>query len=417
MVDGELFKKLKSKIYDEKRLVEKIGVDINKGFDGEEFVEQLRGENSKFAEMLDMINMEMPEPIKPMVISQKTVEKDFPLQEKIRIIDRDRDKLEREVIKRLKNRKETFVKIKERKPSEYIRYSNAAFGGLSLSLYNKSMFKSLKKDLVQANLSYLPVSYISVVLFTTMISFVFSIFLMIFLLFFNVTILYPFLSMVKEDIVLRFVKVFWIIFAIPGATFFLMYIYPSMERKSLSNKIEQELPFVMINMSAIAGSKIEPSKMFEIIVSTEEFPHVSREFTKVINEVHIYGYDLVSALRESAANTSSKRLSEVFNSLATTITSGGDMAEFFDERAKTLLFDYRLERERYTRSAETFMDIYISVVIAAPMILMLLLMMIKTTNLGLTGLTTGSITLIMVLGVSGLNILFITYLYLKQPGS
>ena len=170
-------------------------------------------------------------------------------------------------------------------------------------------------------------------------------------------------------------------------------------------------------MSAIAGSKIEPSKMFEIIVSTEEFPHVSREFTKVINEVHIYGYDLVSALRESAANTSSKRLSEVFNSLATTITSGGDMAEFFDERAKTLLFDYRLERERYTRSAETFMDIYISVVIAALMILMLLLMIIKTTNLGLTGLTTGSITLIMVLGVSGLNILFITYLYLKQPGS
>ena len=77
--------------------------------------------------------------------------------------------------------------------------------------------------------------------------------------------------------------------------------------------------------------------------------------------------------------------------IKTFITSGGDLPDFFDKRAQSLLFEHRLEREEYTKSAETFMDIYISVVIAAPMILMLLLMMMKISGLGIS-LSSGMIT-------------------------
>jgi len=59
------------------------------------------------------------------------------------------------------------------------------------------------------------------------------------------------------------------------------------------------------------------------------------------------------------------------------------------------------------------MDIYISVVIAAPMIFMLLLMMMKISGLGVS-LSTSMITLIMVLGVSVVNVGFLTFLHLKQ---
>ena len=61
------------------------------------------------------------------------------------------------------------------------------------------------------------------------------------------------------------------------------------------------------------------------------------------------------------------------------------------------------------------MDIYISIVIAAPMMLMLLLMMIKLGGIGFGNFSTGVITLIMILGVVGLNIIFLMFLYLKQP--
>ncbi|HDK42593.1 MAG TPA: hypothetical protein ENG87_04385, partial [Candidatus Pacearchaeota archaeon] len=91
-----------------------------------------------------------------------------------------------------------------------------------------------------------------------------------------------------------------------------------------------------------------------------------------------------------------------------------NLPEFFNKRAESLLFQYRIEKEKRTKSAETFMDVYISVVIAAPMILMLLLMMMKISGIGLA-ISSAMITLIMVLGVAMVNVLFLTFLHLKQP--
>jgi flagellar protein FlaJ len=159
---------------------------------------------------------------------------------------------------------------------------------------------------------------------------------------------------------------------------------------------------------------LEPSKIFSILISTGEYPSLKKEFTKLINEINVYGFDLVSALRDCAFKSPSKKLAELYNGLATTINSGGDLRSFFEKRSQSLLFEYRLEREKYARTAETFMDIYISVVIAAPMILMLLLIMIKISGMGLP-LSTSAITLIMVLGVGAVNVLFLTFLALKQP--
>ena len=322
--------------------------------------------------------------------------------------------LEKATIKRAKKKKKEIIKKKIKKPSKYVKVANKVFINLPVTLSHKEMFRPLKRDLIKAKLQFILTSYIATILFTTSLSVIVGIFVFLFFLFFNFGVEFPLVTRATEEIGTRLLKVFWILFAIPISTFFIMYFYPSMEKKSLANKINQELPFVTIHMFAISGSMIDPSKIFSIIIDTKEYPNIEREFTRLINEINIYGYDLVSALRSTAFNNPSKKLAELFNGLATTITSGGDLRDFFDKRAQSLLFEHRLEREKYTKSAETFMDIYISVVIAAPMILMLLLIMIKISGLGFS-LSTSAITLIMVLGVSMINILFLTFLHLKQP--
>jgi hypothetical protein len=75
---------------------------------------------------------------------------------------------------------------------------------------------------------------------------------------------------------------------------------------------------------------------------------------------------------------------------------------------------YRLDREKYSKTAETLMDIYISVVIAAPMILMLLLIMISVANLGLD-LNQFQIVVLMISAISIINIAFLVFLRIKQP--
>ncbi|RLG11112.1 hypothetical protein DRN73_06155 [Candidatus Pacearchaeota archaeon] len=346
----------------------------------------------------------IPMPLKP--VFKKTYQEIKP--EKIELSE-----LEKEDIKRFKRKEKKIIHKKIKRASNYIRIANKLFSGFSDFLLKKGYFKDLKRKLTKANMQFLSKSYISVIFLNTLISFFIALFLAGFFMFFNFSINFPFITLASQSFFKRFINLSWMILAIPIITYFSSYTYPSLERKYIEAKINQELPFATISMAAISESMIEPSNIFKIILSTEEYPTLKKEFTKLLNQINIFGYDFVTALRNSAFNSPSSKLSELFDGLATTITSGGDLSEFFDKRSKTLLFDYRLDRQRQTKSAETFMDIYISVVIAAPMILMLLLIMMRVSGLGIS-LSTSMISLIMVLGVSIINIIFLGFLQLKQ---
>ena len=322
--------------------------------------------------------------------------------------------LEKRTLKRLRKKERKVKKKRERRASSYVRLSNQFFGGFSSSLLKRGWFRKLKRDLVKSNMNFLTKSYLSVIFFTTFLSVVISIFIFLFFLFFNFGINFPFITPVETDIISRIGSIFWILIVFPLGTFIFAYLYPSLERRSIESKINQELPFATIHMSSISESLVEPSNIFRIIISTKEYPILEREFIKLLNEINVFGHDLVTALRNNAFNSPSRRLAELFDGLATTITSGGDLSDFFEKRSQTLLFDYKLEKEKKTKTAETFMDIYISVVIAAPMILMLLLIMMRISGLGIS-LSTSMISLIMVLGVSAINIIFLVFLQLRQP--
>ena len=330
--------------------------------------------------------------------------------------DDEVDNLRRITLKRLKKRKVVDEGIKEEKPSKYIHLSNRFFSDFSVRMLEKGNFKKIRKDLMKTNIRMLPKSYISVMLFTTLLSFFVGIFFFTFFLFFNLSPILPIITPMQTELSRRFLQVFWIIPAVPILTFISMYLYPGMEKQSLAGKIDREIPFAAIHMSSISGSMINPSKIFSVIVSTHEYPNIEKEFIKVLNEVNILGYDLVTALRNVAFNSPSKKLSELLNGLAITTTSGGNLPEFFEKRSQSLLFEYRLEREKESKAAETFMDIYISTVIAAPMILMLLLIIMKISGLGID-LSAGMISLIMVLGVSFANFFFLIFLQLKNQAT
>jgi len=393
-----------------------------------ELRESLKKNNQEIAQMLERVSFPKALPQKkylseePAIYRRETaVQIKNPAKEKVKSMPFSREELkkleiseiEKETLKRLSKKRKIIFEKPEKKSSWYIKISNRFFSEYSMKLEKSEMFRQLKRDLIKSNLGVLPVSYLSVLLFTTGISFFVGIFLALFFTFFNIGFSLPIITLV-DDVSSRILKTVWLILAIPILTFITMYFYPSLEKDSAERKINQELPFVAIHMAAIAGAMIEPSRIFSIIISTNDYPNVQKEFVKILNEINIYGYDLVSVLRNVAFNSPSAKLAELFNGMATTITSGGDLSEFFEKRAETLLFDHRIEREKYTKSAETFIDIYISVVIAAPMIIMLLIMMMKISGMGI-GLSTGMITFLMILAVSIINILFIAFMSMRQP--
>ncbi|MBM3247788.1 hypothetical protein FJZ17_04605 [Candidatus Pacearchaeota archaeon] len=281
----------------------------------------------------------------------------------------------------------------------YVKFSNRLFKNISLNLSKKVFFINLKSDLRKMGSLMLVSSYISITLMTILLMFLLGLVIAGALIFFKV----------------NYMVLLGVIVLLPLVTFFIFYGYPSSSVKSLEKEINQELPFMTIFMSAIATSGIEPSKIFNILLSSQDYPATSREIKKLITYINFYGYDLVGALRIVSKSCPSERLGLLFDGMATSITSGGELSSFLNKHAETLLFDYRLEREKYTRLAETFMNIYISVVIAAPMILMVLLILMSLTGFGGAGLSPGFLTFIIVFAISLLNVGFLTFLNLKQP--
>ena len=327
---------------------------------------------------------------------------------------KEEDRLKKSILKRFKRERKITKEKEFRRPNFLIVYANKMFFDRSVKLSGSKGFDLMKKDLVKSGMNILPSSYISLMLLITLVVTALSILAYIFLIFIDLSITFPVISAVKEGFLRRILINLWIPVFIPALTFVFMYYYPSLEKKSIGNSINQELPFVVIHMSAVAGSMIEPSKMFSVIISTKEYPHTRKEFIKLINQVNIYGYDLVTALRDAANKSPSAKLAELYRGLATTVVSGGSLNEFLDKRAQSLLFEYRIDREKYTKMTESFMDIYISVVIAAPMIFMLVLILIRISNIGL-GLSAQAITVLIISVVVAINIFFLVFLQMKQP--
>lgn len=317
---------------------------------------------------------------------------------------KNRDKIMRELeiseslVRRVRNKKkgEDEDKLVEFRESRgYLKLSNRVFLGTAKSLMKKGYFADIPSEVKKANLDILSETYVAMILFSTFLSIFVALAAIMVLLYMNM---------------LTFV---WAPLLIPAVVFFSLYVYPSAEKKSIAKKIEDELPFAVIHMSSISGSGIEPTAIFKIIAMGREYPFLRKELRKVINQINIYGYDFVTALNNVSKGTSSQKLAELFNGLSATISSGGSLSEFFQKRAETLMVGYKLEKEKFIKVAETFMDIYIAVVIAAPMILMLLLVMISVSGIQ-TGFSPKELTVITISAVALINVLFLFFLQAKQ---
>ena len=321
-------------------------------------------------------------------------------------------------IKKLKDKYAVEKKqIAYKKSNSYARTSNKFFRKFSNELVAKGYFRKLNRSLRKINSKYVVSTYISMLLLASFLVMLGSLFLFIILLFIDISFLYPFISIVEEPIYLRMIKFFWIVPILPIICAILFYILPSAEAKNLGKKIDQELPFVTIHMSAIASSGVEPISIFRIILKGEDYKYTNIEFKKLMNLINFHGESTANALKKISTSTSSLKLKSLLNGLAVTITSGGELGEFLNQHAETMLFDYKLERERNNKISETFMDIYISVAIAAPMILLMIFVIIGSTGLigNLFNLSTDVLSILLILSIVVLNIFFLLFLRIKQP--
>ncbi len=311
----------------------------------------------------------------------------------------------KEFLKKLKLSEENFKnikKIKENqeialKPNPYATFANKLFRSRVEFLARK--MTGLSSDLKRGNVRFMAPTYISMAILSMLIAGMLGILTYAVLLLLNTS---------------NWTYI-WVPILLPSFVFAGFYLYPSSEASTVVKKITQELPFATIYMAAVAGSNIEPTKILKIIAESREYKNIGIEMKKVLVQVEIYGFDLVTSLKNVASRTPNKQLSEVFSGIASNISTGGDLKTFLEKKAENFLLDYKLERQKFSELAGTFMDIYISILIAAPLVLMMMFIIMNVAGLGLGGLSINLLLILSILAIIVVNIIFLVVLNIKQP--
>ena len=279
------------------------------------------------------------------------------------------------------------------------------FGTKYFSKYFPELSKELKTKIMKSNLELVYNIYLGKMLFFTVLTFLVSILAMAFL-----SILFSF----------ELTTTVLLIIGVPivAGAFVMMfgYYYPSYLLKKNEEDIEANMPFAVNHMAAVVSSGAKPSAMFEFLSKNNEYGEISKEAGYISRNMDVLGMDMTTAIREVAKRTPSKKFSDFLLGLVGEIKGGGDLKVYLKKAAEDSLFDYRVRRDRYLTLLSNYADIYIAVLIVAPLffVAILSIMSIVGGQIGGFGIKT-----LMEIGVYAilpmLSLIFLVFVHATQP--
>ena len=169
-------------------------------------------------------------------------------------------------------------------------------------------------------------------------------------------------------------------------------------------------------MAAVASSGVSPIVMFELISDSNEYGEICVEASRIVDYVHMFGYDLSTALKSVSGTTPSKSFKEFLEGLTSNIHIGTEIHKYMNQKADEAMTSYSIERQKYLEQIGTYSDIYTGILVAAPLFFITALSLISMLGGEIGGL---DVSILIAIGtylvIPILNVFFILFLTLTQP--
>ncbi|MFB6114728.1 MAG: type II secretion system F family protein [Candidatus Nanohalobium sp.] len=153
-----------------------------------------------------------------------------------------------------------------------------------------------------------------------------------------------------------------------GVSLVVFYILPSMKISNRASKIEDNLPFAVMYLSTLAGTGTSITEMFKNLAESDEYEEISKEAEKIHRDIESFGLDVGEALTQGAERSPSDDLEDVLWGMNHTITTGGSLREFLDQRASSLMEDYERRIDEFSEQLSLLVEMYIILVIVGSII-------------------------------------------------
>jgi len=143
----------------------------------------------------------------------------------------------------------------------------------------------------------------------------------------------------------------------------LTYFYPAITADERKKRIENALAFGTLYLAALARAGFPLPQMFKLMSGFKEYGELSKEASKITNDIDALGLDAPEALTRAIHRSPSPSWSELLVGLKTTITVGGDMAKYLDEKANGFVDNYRRRLSEFSEFLSMLIEIYITLVV------------------------------------------------------
>lgn len=174
------------------------------------------------------------------------------------------------------------------------------------------------------------------------------------------------------------------------------YTRPRRIARRRASALDAMLPSAVSYMYALAHGGLDPVEVVRRLADRQDtYGEQAREMAMVVNEMEYLGTDFVTALHSVADLTPSEATSDFLGDMVGVLESGGDFEEFLEERRQNYVASLSSEQESYLEQVGLYAEAYVTVLVAGPLFLIILLLVI-----GVLGASTlGSVSAIIYLGL------------------
>ncbi len=157
------------------------------------------------------------------------------------------------------------------------------------------------------------------------------------------------------------------------AAFFVLMGAPSSKAKARGKDIDLRVSAAMSFVSAMASADVNIDQIFHELAKQKIYGEVAEEAAWITRDTELLGVDILTAIKDGAARTPSKRFQDFLQGVVTTATSGGQLKPYFLLKAQQYETERKLDMLQRVETMGLLAETFVTVVVAFPLFLVIII--------------------------------------------
>ncbi len=157
-----------------------------------------------------------------------------------------------------------------------------------------------------------------------------------------------------------------------GVTYAIFIVYPSVEAGNRRRNIDATLPYAINYITSMSTAGITPAEIFRLLGDSPIYGESSVEARYIAREIDIFGRDLIDALRIVSSSTPSHRMKEFLQGAMASISSGGNLTDYFRTKANQYALENRQTQKLFLDTLALISESYVTAMVAGTLFLIIL---------------------------------------------